>query len=210
MFLRRSVLCMSLLAATASGCRFLRPVNPDKPAARAAPKPAAAATKAGPKTVSAKEARAGLTDPSIAAMMLALNNTDISYARLAPTRAERPDVKAFAQRMLSDHAAVNGLVTDLLNKLNLAPVDNVASLDMRDESASRRDVLRELSGYAFDSTYIENEVVYHEKFLVSLDSIMLPSAKNAELRGLLMTVRPAVAAHLAHAEQVRVNVVAKR
>ena len=40
--------------------------------------------------------------------------------------------------------------------------------------SSQRDIMRELSGYAFDSTFIENEVVYHQKFLASIDNAMLP------------------------------------
>jgi putative membrane protein len=101
-------------------------------------------------------------------------------------------------------------VTALLDKLDLAPQDNLASLDMRDESASKRDIMRELSGYAFDSTYITNEVSYHQRFLASIDNVMLPAARNDEVKSLLSTVRPAVAAHLAHAEQVWANVMAKR
>jgi putative membrane protein len=70
--------------------------------------------------------------------------------------------------------------------------------------------MRELAGYAFDSTYIENEVAYHRKFLASIDNTMIPRARASELRVLLTTVRPAVAAHLAHAEQVRANVISKK
>jgi hypothetical protein len=39
---------------------------------------------------------------------------------------------------------------------------------------------------------------------------MLRRARNSELKGLLTSVRPAVAAHLAHAEQVRANVLSKK
>ncbi|MEK7401712.1 MAG: DUF4142 domain-containing protein [Gemmatimonadota bacterium] len=202
----------------ASGCKLFRPINPNAPAkspsapadeTKAAPTKAAP-TKAAPRTVSARAARAGLSDANIAAMVLAANNTDISYARLVPSRAERPDVKEFGQRMLTDHTGVNGLVNDLLTKLNVTPEENAASLDFRDESANKRDAMRELSGYAFDSTYIENEVAYHIKFLASIDSVLIPAARNAELKNLLTAVRPAVAAHLAHAEQVRANVLAKK
>jgi putative membrane protein len=156
------------------------------------------------------DSQAERMDANIAAMILASNNTDLSYARLVPSRAERADIKEFAQRMLTDHVSVNAQVNELLTKLDLAPEDNVASLDMRDESANKRDIMRELSGYAFDSTYIENEVSYHRKFLASIDNVMLPSARNAQLKSLLTAVRPAVAAHLAHAEQVRANVLAKK
>jgi len=112
--------------------------------------------------------------------------------------------------MLTDHTNVNGLVNDLLTKLNVTPEENAASLDFRDESATRRDAMRDLSGYAFDSTYIENEVAYHVKFLATIDSVLVPAAKNKDLKNLLTSVRPAVAAHLAHAEQVRANVRSKK
>jgi putative membrane protein len=226
---RRLITVAVLLApvAFASGCKMFRPINPNAPSTKTATSEPAAApaaatkaptTKAAPRPVAAREARAGLSDPNIAAMVLAANNTDISYARIAlaptrensATRAERPDVRAFAQRMLTDHTGVNGLVNDLLTKLNVAPEENTASLDFRDESANKRDAMRDLSGYAFDSTYIENEVAYHVKFLATIDSVLIPASRNAELKALLTAVRPAVAAHLAHAEQVRANVLAKK
>lgn len=198
----RRLFLVATLTLAAAGCRLFRPIDPGAPA-RGQPAPAAeqAARARGAERV---------TDANIAAMVLALNNTDISYARLVPSRAEREDIKRFAERMLTDHTGVNQLVTSLLQKLNLAAEDNLASLDMRDESAEKRDLMRELSGYQFDSTYIENEVSYHRKFLTSLDNVMLPSARNPELRSLLNALRPAVAGHLAHAEHVRADVIAKR
>lgn len=218
MSVSRFLLVLATVAAATTSCRFFRPVDPNAP--RATPQPKADTRAPQPRTQAETQtpqqpaARpAGSTrvsEANIAAMVLALNNTDISYARLAPARAERDDVKKFAERMLTDHAGVNQLVNTLLTKLDMAAEDNVLSLDMRDESAAKRDLMRELSGYAFDSTYIENEVTYHRKFLSQLDNIMLPSARNVDLRALLTSVRPAVASHLAHAEQVRADVIAKR
>lgn len=230
MFVRRSLQSLATVAAFAIAgqslaCGLFKPIDPNaprpaaKPSEKPAERPAAAgdaakapapATKQAARPVTNRELRTNLSDPNIAAMVMALNNTDISYARLVPSRAERPDIKEFATRMLTDHIGVNGLVNDLLAKLNVVPEDNAASLDLRDESANRRDAMRELEGYKFDSTYIENEVSYHQKFLVTIDSLMLPAAKNAELKGLLTAVRPAVAAHLAHAEQVRANVFTRK
>ena len=216
MFARRtpviSIFCVLVVAST--GCRFFRPIDPNKPSEPKADAPAPAA-KTSTSSASAERAartvpRGSISDANIAAMVLASNNTDISYARLVPSRAQRDDVKKFAERMLTDHTGVNVLVTNLLTKLDVAPEDNQLSLDMRDESADKRDLMRELSGFAFDSTYMENEVRYHQKFLASIDNVMLQAVRNAELRGLLTAVRPAVAAHLAHAEQVRADVLAKK
>ena len=208
----RSLFALVVLTSVASSCRYFRPIDPKTGSAN--PTDSALAATQRSRTADASRASiqgdARMTDANIAAIVLALNNTDISYARLVPSRSERNDVKEFATRMLTDHTGVNGLVNDMLTKLDLAPVDNMASLDMRDESANRRDAMRELMGYAFDSTYIENEVAYHQKFLATMDSVMIPAAIHADLKGLLTAVRPAVAAHLAHAEQVRANVLAKR
>lgn len=206
MSVQRALVAALVSASLISGCRYFRPVDPNSPAGPAPSQPSAQASRETGRTASPMR----LTDANIAAMVLALNHTDISYARLVPARADRADVKRFAERMITDHTGVNQLVNNLLTKLDLAPEDNTASLDMRDESAEKRDAMRELEGFAFDSAYMENEVEYHRKFLREIDNVMLPAARNAELRGLLTAVRPAVASHLAHAEQVRADVLSKK
>jgi len=214
--IRRRALFVVLLAIAPLGCRLFRPVSPNgQPTPKTEPAEAAPVAAAAPEPSAAPAGdvmttRGRVSDANIAAMIMALNNTDISYARLADTRAERADVKEFARRMLTDHAGLNALLNDALKQLDLAAEDNEASLDMRDESANNRDVMRELQGYAFDSTYVENEVRYHRKFLASLDDVMIPRARETQIKSLLTVIRPAVAGHLAHAEQVRANVLAKR
>ena len=207
------------LAVLTAGCRLFRPIDPTPeanpaelpPEAQQAPALDSAPIAPGGTVSAPLPERVGkLGDGNIAAMLLASNNTDISYARMVPSRALRDDVKEFAQRMITDHLGVNALLTEMLAKIELSPDDNMASLDLRDESAERREAMRDLSDFAFDSAYITNEVSYHRRFLASLDNIMIPAARNAELKSLLNSVRPAVAAHLAHAEQVWANVMARR
>jgi len=219
MLCRRTAIAIVTVASLASltmSCRLFKPVNPtaksppkSEPAATEMPAPAPE-TRPAARAAPRSQGSGSVNDANIAAMMLASNNTDISYARLVPSRAERADIKEFAQRMLTDHASVNALLNQVLAKIDLTPEDNVTSLDLRDESSEKRDLMRDLSGYAFDSTYIENEVSYHRKFLASIDNVLTPRARASELKLLMMQVRPAVAAHLAHAEQVRANVLAKK
>jgi putative membrane protein len=145
------------------------------------------------------------TDGNIAAIFLAANSTDISYAQVAltPTHATADPVIAFAKRMLSDHSGLNQAATQLLGKTNIPAEDNSISLNFRDESAAKRDTLREEHGAQFDSAYMANEVRYHTRLLTVLDSLLIPSARNKDLKLLLTTVRPAVAAHLEHAQRVQ-------
>lgn len=144
-------------------------------------------------------------DGNVAAMFLAANNTDISYAQvaLAPGRTSTEAILDFARRMLSDHAGLNKTVTELLGSTQIVPMDNTTSLDLRDESAARRDTLRDRTGALFDSTYMANEVRYHTRLLTLIDSVLIPSAHKSELKAMLTTARPAIAAHLEHAQRVQ-------
>ena len=91
----------------------------------------------------------------------------------------------------------------LFARTGIVPEDNTISLDFRDESAAKRDTLRERTGAVFDSTYMANEVRYHARLLTVIDSVLIPTARNAELKAMLTGVRPAVAAHLEHAQRVQ-------
>lgn len=198
----RSLLTLLALTTALTSCRLLRPM-PDAPAADTTQSTEMVQT-------AVPRITGPMRDANVAAMLLAWNNTDISYARLVPSRAQRDDVKRFAERMLTDHTGINSLVTALLEKMDIGAEDNIASLNMRDESATKRDLMRDLEGFVFDSAYATNELSYHRRFLSSLDHEMIPAAKNDDLRTLLNTIRPAVAAHLAHAEQLWADALAKR
>jgi putative membrane protein len=214
----RTVLLL-VLAASVGGCRLFRPIDPNAPSpestAEATPSADTAATATpAPVILAEPDPRSrdigSVNDRTISAMLLASNNADIFYARLVPARSQREDVKAFASRMLTDHAGVNALVTEMLAKTDMTAEDNNASLGLRDETSARRDILRDLSGFAFDSAYVTNEISYHRRFLESIDNVMIPRARKDEVKSLLATVRPAVAAHLAHAEQLWTNVMTKK
>lgn len=146
-----------------------------------------------------------ITDGNILAIFLAANNTDISYAQVAltPGRTETAAVRNFATRMLTDHTALNRSALDLAAEHRITPRENTTSLDFRDESAAKRDTLREQTGALFDSTYMANEVRYHQRLLAALDSVLIPNARHAELKTMLTRVRPAVSAHLEHAIRIQ-------
>ena len=63
--------------------------------------------------------------------------------------------------------------------------------------------LKKLNGAAFDKAYIDHEVAYHQAVLDAIDKTLIPSAKNEELKGLIIKVRPAIAAHLDHAKMIQ-------
>jgi putative membrane protein len=147
-------------------------------------------------------APAGLTDANIAAIVVAANNADILYADLALAKSHDKEIRAFANMVKKDHEAVNEAAVALVTRLKVTPVDNEISFDLRDDAETTRLTFRDFEGFAFDSAYADNEVTYHKKLLGAIDDALIPSARNAELKALLIQVRPAVAAHLGHAEHL--------
>jgi putative membrane protein len=62
-----------------------------------------------------------------------------------------------------------------------------------------------MSGAAFDSAYIASEVTYHQELLDGINNALIPNAQNAELKALLEQTRPAVEAHLKHAQELQTS-----
>jgi putative membrane protein len=155
---------------------------------------------------SEQRATAPLTDANIAAIVVAANNIDIKNGELALERSSRSDIRAFAQTMITDHSGVNKAAVDLVTKLKVAPVENATSMGLVASADVTRAALAAKPRSDFDRAYIANEVDYHRAVLMAIDDALIPAAQNAELRALLVAVRPAVAAHLQHAESLKQQV----
>lgn len=154
-------------------------------------------------TAEMKAGTAGLTDANIAAIVVAANTIDIENAKVALSHTKNAEVKKFAQQMVTDHTSVNKQAGDLAKKLKLTPKDNDTSRDLKKGADATRAKLKGMKGAEFDKAYVDNEVAYHQAVLDTIDKTLIPNAQNAELKGLLEKVRPAIAAHLDHAKQVQ-------
>ena len=146
-------------------------------------------------------------DAQIAAIVVAANQVDINAGKLAESKAESKDVKAFAERMVTDHTGVNKSAVDLVKKLNVKPEENDTSRTLKSSGAETVQKLKALSGKEFDKAYVDNEVTYHQAVLDALDKTLIPNAKNDELKSLLVKVRPAFVAHLDHAKHIQATLV---
>jgi putative membrane protein len=143
---------------------------------------------------------AGPTDAQIAAIVVAANTADIEAGKLAEGKASNPQVKAFAKQMAFDHSGVNQQAVALVTKLHVTPEDNDTSRSLKKGSDENIAALKRVSGKKFDKAYVDHEVAYHQSVIDALDKTLIPSAQNAELKNLLVQVRPAFIAHLEHAK----------
>ena len=147
----------------------------------------------------------GPSDPQIAAIVVAANQVDIDAGKYAQSHAKAKEVKDFARQMVTDHTGVNKQATALVQKLKVKPEPNDTSRSLEKGGRDNLAHLKTLKGAAFDRAYIDHEVVYHEQVLDAVDKTLIPSAKNEELKNLLVKVRPAFVAHLEHAKHIQAS-----
>ena len=124
------------------------------------------------------------TDPQIAHIAYTAGQLDIETANLALQKSKNKEVRDFAQDMVRDHTEVNKQALALANKLNVKPEDNDTSRGLSKQAAAKRDELSKLN----------------------VESTLIPSATNADLKSLLQTGLKIFQGHLQHAEHVAADV----
>lgn len=152
--------------------------------------------------VPALAADSGPTDPQIAHIAYTAGALDVEAGKLALTKSHNPAVRDFAQQMVRDHEAVNGQAVALVKKLGVTPEANATSEALTKQAAETRARLSALNGAAFDRAYVANEVAFHKTVNSALQSTLIPSAHNAELKSLLESGLTLFREHQAHAEMI--------
>jgi putative membrane protein len=148
----------------------------------------------------------GPTDPQIAHIAYTAGNIDIAAAKQALAKSHNVTVREFAQEMMRDHEAVNGKALALVKELKVTPEANGTSEALNKQAEASLKRLGTLNGAAFDRAYVANEVAFHKTVNGALESTLIPSAHNAELKSLLETGLTLFREHQMHAEHVAAEV----
>ena len=143
------------------------------------------------------------TDPQIVGIVETADDIDINYANLALSKARDKQVRDFAQQMITDHSAVQKSVINVASKLNVTPADSPTSDSLKAQAQQTLEKLRSLKGKAFEKSYVDNEVSYHEAVIHAIKTVLVPGAQNAELKSALQGTEPLFEGHLAHAARVQ-------
>ena len=144
-----------------------------------------------------------INDAQIAAIVVTANQVDVDAGKLAAARGSNDAVRKFAELMVTDHTGVNKAAVELATRLKVTPQENPTSQALKAGGDKNVERLKTLTGAAFDKAYVDHEVAYHQQVLDALDKTLIPGAANAELKALLVKVRPAFVAHLEHAKHLQ-------
>ena len=91
--------------------------------------------------------------------------TEIKFSQLAADKASNARVKAYAQKMVSDHNKLEADMKPFADKLGVTPV-----MTLDDDHQAKYDALNGMSGMDFDKTYMTDMDADHHKALDAFKS----------------------------------------
>jgi putative membrane protein len=144
-----------------------------------------------------------LNDPQIATVALTAHQVDLDRAKWALSKIKTDEVKQFAEQMANDHLLGKNEVLALAKKLGVKPETSPVSKGLEDGAAKTKTDLQKLKGAAFEKAYIDAEVGYHQAVIDAVNKVLIPGAKNAEVKEALVNTVPTLEGHLQHAKNVQ-------
>jgi putative membrane protein len=122
---------------------------------------------------------------------------EVSLGQLASSKATDPGVKAFGDRMVTDHTRLGDELKQLAQTKGVT-----LPTDVDDEAKKTSDKLSKLTGKAFDKEYISDMVKDHEKDVKEFEK-QSKGAKDADLKTWVTNSLPTLQDHLKMAKETK-------
>jgi putative membrane protein len=142
-----------------------------------------------------------LDDATIVAIFDAANTADIETGQLAAERGSSKDVRDFGAMLVRDHKMVRQQGRDLAKRLGVTPTPPADDASAKSH-ADAMSTLRSKQGAEFDRVFLEHEVKFHQDVIDAVETTLLPSIQNAEVKALVVKVAPAFRAHMIAAQKL--------
>ena len=120
----------------------------------------------------------------------------IEYSKLAADRGESEVVRAFAERLITDHTAGDKELATLLKDRGL-----IVSVTLTEENQAELKRLKALSGDQFDSEYMKRIVEDHEHCITAFEA-QIAHGKDEGIVAHCKEQLPALREHLEEAKEI--------
>lgn len=152
---------------------------------------------------------AAMNDNEIVAVVAVANVNEINAGKVAVSNAYKDKVKAFADKMVKDHRAMDQQMGKLAVKLKLNPTPSETSDSLKASGSEAMENLKIApKGPIFDKEYMASQVTAHEKVLQIFNDQLIPSASNQQLKALLQESARDIESHLEQARQLHEEITA--
>lgn len=126
----------------------------------------------------------------------AAGTADLKLAVLGVQKADRPDIKNFAEMLVTDHTNANSQLSALAVEKG---VDVSAEIDPKRAAAMQK--LEKASAANFDKEFLADLISVHAKCVSSFEATAKRS-KNADVKQWAARMLPTLKAHLAKAREL--------
>lgn len=135
-------------------------------------------------------------DKNFVTMASQSDYTEITFSQLAVQKSTNPKVKAYAQKMITDHQTLEQEMKPGADKLGVTPATALDS-----EHQQKYDALNGMSGADFDKTYMQDMDVDHHK---ALDAFKQEESttQDKQLKPIVKKGEKVVAQHTAMADKM--------
>ncbi len=130
-----------------------------------------------------------LTDQEFVTAASAAGLAEVNLSNLALDRAQRTEVKEFAQQMVRDHTKANAELLKLADSKRLTPA---RQMDARHQALFSE--LTQLKGDAFDRAYLKDMEMDHAEALVVFEAAHL-TVPDKDLKAFAEKVLPVIKVH---------------
>jgi putative membrane protein len=128
------------------------------------------------------------------------NMAEVKLGQLAQEKAQSPEVKKFAERMINDHTKANEQLKQVANQEHINFPTDVSS-----KHAQTYRTLEKLSGPEFDKAYARTMLQDHEKDVAEFKR-EAGSAQSGPVKQYAQETLPTLESHLQEAKQMQAQV----
>lgn len=123
---------------------------------------------------------------------------EVESAKMAQQKSTSADIKAFAQKMVADHSAVNAELAGIASRKNLE-VSDEAEL----ANKAKKFMLEQRDGESFDEAYTKNQVSAHEDTIELFQRASI--SDDVEIAAFANKTLPTLKQHLVTAKELAVT-----
>lgn len=137
------------------------------------------------------------TDRNFVTMAALSNNAEVGAGQVAATKGTNALVKAFGQQMATEHTTAQ---TDLKNRASALGLTAPDTVDAEHKALAAR--LNTLSGYSFDTAYMNAQIKDHAKTL-DVFKTEISGGNNQSIHGFAADYLPHIQMHYNKADSIR-------
>jgi putative membrane protein len=151
------------------------------------------------------QAQERLSDEQILGVVFVANQAEMAAGNLALRKTRSYSLQVFARRIVSEHAQVNQEIATLTQRVGTQPQRSATSDALTKQGADDLADLDNASTYDFDEAYLDREVLFLQKLVNTVDGY-IRTARNADVRTLLIRSRPSFIFHLDQAHRLQLTI----